>query len=244
MFESKSLRIVIFSVLSVLLFSLGAIFFVSKRKQNIKLSTLEEQLLIESDKYANATLTIEAFASNTPYPTYTPEPTYTAYPTYTPVPPTSTPTIPPTATLTPTPQFETKTLGPIWDWDTKYSVEMSITEIRWSDGGSYDSPKVGYEYLILFIDFKNTGPMEIQDLSDSYFKVLNKNGVLKEPYYGFTPELDQCELGYIDQLMDGGEIEFCLVFEVPEEGVLEFIYTPERYDKLREGKYISYIIRE
>jgi len=230
MLSNKKVVSVAFIVLVSAIIVLGLLYFQSTQKV-INVDEIQTEL-------ADTKSTLAAISSSTPYPTYT------AYPTYTPIPPTA--TTKPTLTAIPTlvPQYETKTLGPIWDWNTNYSVELTINEIRWEDQGKYNDPKIGNVYLVVFLTFKNMGPMEIFDLSSGNFLVLDKNGVLKDAGWGFDAETEQCEMEYIEQLLPDGQIDFCVVFEVTEEGILEFIYTPDPYERLREGKYISYIIRE
>lgn len=178
----------------------------------------------------------------TPYPTYTRYPTATRYPTYTPY-PTYTKVLPThTPTASPTPPFAPQTIGPIWDsWhDTSYSVEVSITNVRWLERGLYSEPKAGNVYVIVDLTVKNLGPGSINNFGSGFFKVLDANGVLKDDDY--TSDVEDCHLDYVD-LMPNGTFSGCLLFEVPQSGHLEFIYTPYQYEPLKPGRYLSFLLR-
>lgn len=145
----------------------------------------------------------------TPYPTYTRYPTATRYPTYTPY-PTYTKVLPThTPTASPTPPFAPQTIGPIWDsWhDTSYSVEVSITNVRWLERGLYSEPKAGNVYVIVDLTVKNLGPGSINNFGSGFFKVLDANGVLKDDDY--TSDVEDCHLDYVDLMPNGTSAAVC-----------------------------------
>jgi hypothetical protein len=51
-----------------------------------------------------------------------------------------------------------------------------------------------------------------------------------------------CDLGMVD-LVAGGTISGCVVFEVPETGSLELIYAPYQFGNLEPGRYLSFQLR-
>jgi len=173
--------------------------------------------------------------------TWTPSPTSTntATPTVTPTATaTSTPTKTPTPTNTPTP------IGPIWDslHDEKYTMEVTLQRVRWSGGTQYDQPKKGNVFAVVYVQFKNLGPSMSRSVGWGNLQVLDANGRLIDESF-FTDLTDKCEFETVD-LIAGGSAEGCFAFEVPAKGRLELIYAPYRYEGLKPGRYLSFVLRE
>jgi len=170
---------------------------------------------------------VTARPSSTPIPTTTPQPTQPARPT-----------LPPT--WTPVPQ--TKQLGPIYNSlrEESYTVEISISNVRFTNGTRFNEPRSGYVFLIVDISFRNQGPDTIRSLSPYDFQVRDSNGVLRDS--GYVSEADDCRLDIVD-LSAGGLLQGCIGFEVPQDGRLELIYAPYRYEGLTEGRYLSFELR-
>jgi len=178
--------------------------------------------------------------------TWTPSPTSTntATPTVTPTATaTSTPTKTPTPTNTPTPP-EVKQIGPIWDslHDEKYTMEVTLQRVRWSGGTQYDQPKKGNVFAVVYVQFKNLGPSMSRSVGWGNLQVLDANGRLIDESF-FTDLTDKCEFETVD-LIAGGSAEGCFAFEVPAKGRLELIYAPYRYEGLKPGRYLSFVLRE
>jgi len=197
-----------------------------------------------------ATWTPSPTSTNTATPTVTPTATATSTPTKTPTPtntptprPTSTPTKTPTPTNTPTPP-EVKQIGPIWDslHDEKYTMEVTLQRVRWSGGTQYDQPKKGNVFAVVYVQFKNLGPSMSRSVGWGNLQVLDANGRLIDESF-FTDLTDKCEFETVD-LIAGGSAEGCFAFEVPAKGRLELIYAPYRYEGLKPGRYLSFVLRE
>ena len=185
-------------------------------------------------------------------PTYTAYPTYTQYPTHTPYPTikvTSTPR-PPTKTpkpsLTHTPSFAliSKTIGPIRDTigDESFTMEITLSDVKWSKSESYKEPKPGNIYVTVYITAINQGPDVVRYFGRSDLEVLDSNGLIHD-YELLSSTMDTCLIESVD-IMPGGKLEGCVSFEVPNEGRIELIYAPYRYEGLKPGRYLSFIIRE
>jgi hypothetical protein len=147
--------------------------------------------------------------------------------------------------MTPTPSFQaqTQSIGPVWDdySDSRYTAEVTVTDVEWYKGGSYDQPKSGSIHAIVHIQFQNNGPGSIRSIGSGDFQALDASGVVHD--YEFLSATEDCRLDIVD-LMAGGHLEGCVAFEVPEEGRIEFIYAPYRYEGLEPGRYLSFVLRE
>lgn len=184
--------------------------------------------------------------TNTPYATYTPYPTPTPYPTYTPR-PTYTPFPTPTSTSTPTPTTtptfsETAKIGPIYDslYESSYSIDISVLDVRWLKTDGYSTPKAGNEFVIVYVKVVNQGPGSVRSFGSGDFQVLDANGILRS--YDFINSTSDCRIEIFD-LMPNATLTGCIAFEVPDSGKVEFIYAPYRYEGLKPGRYLSFIIR-
>ena len=51
-----------------------------------------------------------------------------------------------------------------------------------------------------------------------------------------------CRLRSVDPTV-GGSIEACIGFEVPDQGRVDLIYAPFRYEDLEPGRYLSFNLR-
>jgi len=147
---------------------------------------------------------------------------------------------PPTAP----PRFKpiTKKIGPIREFsrDEVFSVNLTVNDIEWSDGGSIFRPKSGFTYLIVHVRVQNLGPGTIHSLYTTDFQVKDANGALRGA--DFMADTRDCGLDLVD-LTAGGAIEGCIGFEVPATDRLEFIYAPFQFEGLEPGRYISIVVR-
>ena len=150
-------------------------------------------------------------------------------------------------TITPAPTSEVqdfnqaKRIGPIVDTssDERYTTEMTLLSIRWSQGSTYSPAKPGKVYLLANIRIKNLGPNSQRNVSSSMFKMLDVRGVLSDTTY--SPG-DTCSMEWVD-LIPNGAVEGCIAFEVPDSGKLTLIYAPYRYENLTPGRYLAFTIR-
>ena len=187
------------------------------------------------------------------------EPTVTAT---RPAPPTMTATIPPTATPRPVPTMaptatsvpsptpvpevernETKKIGPILDSSRseQYTLEVTLKRIRFSNGDWLTKPKPGRVFVAVDLRFKNLGPGAVRSVSDMDLQVLDANGALQGTAY--TSFGRECDFRLSD-LTAGGSVEGCAEFEIPTTGRVELVYAPFRYEGLKEGRYLKFILRD
>lgn len=175
--------------------------------------------------------------TDTPKPTERSKPT--GVPTLTPIPATPIPTI------RPTPAFvaQTQKIGPLLDSlrDETYSFQVGLNDVKWSNGDRFLPPKQGNTYLIAYISVKNLGPGSAFSISSLDFQVKDANGALRSSAL-LVPAGFDCSLPFVD-LTAGGSVEGCVSFEVPTTGRLEFIYAPFKYEGLKPGRYVSFVIR-
>ena len=176
----------------------------------------------------------------TPTPKLIPSPTSTRTPTNIPKP---TNTRYPTKALTPTLAPEVKTIGPIWDsiYDESHTMEISVLDIKFNAGNSYNNPKSGNMYVVVYLSIKNLGPDTARFVSDMDFDVKDSNGVIRSSGI-LISGTQNCDLDFAD-LSAGGILSGCIGYEVPKTGSLELIYAPFQYDNLEEGRYLSFAIR-
>ncbi len=164
-------------------------------------------------------------------------PTLLPFPTF---PPTDTPPPTVTAALPFIPQ--TQQLGPIHDTErgTYFSLEVTATDVKWLTSDTYQTPKTGDIYLIVYFKAKNLGPDSVQSIGSSDFQILDSNGLVHD--YTYIPSADTCQQDSVDMLPNG-EYVSCDGFEVPRIGKLEFIYAPYKNEPLNPGRYLSITIR-
>jgi len=195
---------------------------------------------------SQSTVTADILLTEEPSPTFTKTWTPTRRPTFTPQPsktPRPTNTRIPTKTPTATFVVQTKTIGPIYDSlrDCMYSVEITINNVEWFLQAGYSEPKLGNTYVVVHIKVVNQGPGSVRSFGPSDFQVKDANNVLRDYEY-LSILRDTCWLDRVD-LMKGAILEGCVSFEVPKEGLIEFIYAPFQYEGLEPGRYLSFVIR-
>ena len=197
--------------------------------------------------------------THTPQPTFTPQPTYTPDPTYTPVPTPTTapsptaspiPSLTPTRAPTPTPTLApdwmrnaTKSIGPI-ESSTRnetFSLEVTVLNLKWSSGDSWDTPKLGNMYAIATLRVKNLGPSISRYVGMNQFQVLDGNGRLLDDTYKVL--IKDCKFETVD-LIAGGSAEGCFLFEVRQSGSLDLIMAPFQNSNMEPGRYLSWRLRE
>ena len=149
-------------------------------------------------------------------------------------------------TITPAPTSEVqdfnqaKRIGPInAGGNERYTTEITLLSVRWSQGDGYNSAKPGKVYALANIRIKNLGPNTQRHVSSMMFKILDTRGVLStaELIYG-----DSCSMEWVD-LIPNGAVEGCIAFEAPDTGKLSMIYAPYLYENLTPGRYLAFTIR-
>lgn len=150
----------------------------------------------------------------------------------------------PQPTVTSGPPFapQTQQLGPIHDTerDTYFSLEVTVNSVKWLTSDTYQTPKTGNIYLIVYFIAKNLGPSSVQSIGSSDFQIVDSNGLVHD--YTYIPSAETCQLDSVDMLPNG-LYESCDGFEVPRMGKLEFIYAPYKNSPLDPGRYLSIIVR-
>lgn len=148
----------------------------------------------------------------------------------------------PNSTLTEWPIPAPQTIGPIWDSsrDEEYSVRIAISNVQWFAGDEWEKPKEGYIYAVIYLTIENLGPGSMRYVSRSDFQIKGADGTLRDADY--IAAISACALDSVD-LLPGGSVSGCIVFEVPDSGSLEMIYAPYQYDKMEEGRYLAFPLR-
>ena len=129
-------------------------------------------------------------------------------------------------------------IGPIVDTlhDEKFSVEMLLKDVKWTEGSDYSKPKSGNIYVITYIHMKNLGPGRMHDFGSFNLQVLDSNGNLQTPTLGPYADIRDCDLGFGTDLLAEGTLDGCIAFEVPSSGKAELIYAPYDRDNLKPGR--------
>lgn len=104
---------------------------------------------------------------------------------------------------------------------------VQIVSMEKSAGSDWDTPKDGYEYIIVTIVIKNTGDKTIN--YNSYdFKIQNSQGQLVDTCFVILDTDTKLNYG---KLVVGGYISGTLVYEEPKNDTgLTLIYTPSYWD--------------
>jgi hypothetical protein len=137
---------------------------------------------------------------------------------------------------------ETQQIGPIWDslHDEDFSMEVTLKSIDWLRRDTYNEPRPGHVFVIVHLRIVNLGPGASRSISDMDFQVLDANGALRGT--DLVMAAIDCRLGLVD-LTVGGSVEGCAGFEVPDQGKVDLIYAPFRYEGLEPGRYLSFNLR-
>jgi hypothetical protein len=137
---------------------------------------------------------------------------------------------------------ETQQIGPIWDstHDESFSMQVTLKSIEWLRRDTYDEPKSGHIFVIVQLRVANLGPGASRSVGIWDFQVLDANGAVRD--YELTSSAMDCLLESVD-LTVGGAIEGCVSYEVPDQGRVDLIYAPFRYEGLEPGRYLSFNLR-
>ena len=153
----------------------------------------------------------------------------------------------PTTTPEPTPEVQalnqTQRIGPIRTAysNESYTSEITLLEVRWSQGGTFSQAGKGKVYALVSMRIKNLGPSTQRNVSAMMFKALDVRGALNDAkLFGVSGE--DCAMEWVD-LSLGGTIEGCIAFEVPDSGKLNLIYAPYLLENLQPGRYLSFKLR-
>lgn len=101
-------------------------------------------------------------------------------------------------------------------------MELTITNVEKSQGGEYDNPKEGNEYVIVTVQYDNSSEKDLP-YNPFDFKLLNSDGQKTDSTFTMDTQDTRLESG---NLAPGGTVTGDLVFEAPvgDEG-LYLIYT-------------------
>lgn len=145
------------------------------------------------------------------------------------------PTQVPAPSPTPAPTAaQSQQLGPIYDEfrQQTYTVEVVVTNVQF----------IGNTFLLVNVTVNNLGPGTLYSLYPTDFQTRDASGVFRG-YSDLSP-VAGCGLGLnLVDLMPGGSVSGCIVFEVPASGNLELIYAPYQYASLQPDRYLSFRLR-
>lgn len=101
-------------------------------------------------------------------------------------------------------------------------MELTVTGVEKSQGGEYDNPKEGSEYVIVTVQYDNSSEKDLP-YNPFDFKLLNGDGQKTDSTFTMDTQDTRLESG---DLAPGGTVTGDLVFEAPagDEG-LYLIYT-------------------
>ena len=115
-----------------------------------------------------------------------------------------------------------------------------MKSIEWLRRDTYDEPKPGHVFVMVHLRVSNLGPGASRSIGIWDFQVLDANGAVRD--YELMSAAMDCLLESVD-LTVGGSIEGCISFEVPDQGKVDLIYAPFRYEGLEPGRYLSFNLR-
>jgi len=92
-------------------------------------------------------------------------------------------------------------------------VEMTITNVKKSNGSEYDKPKSGKEFVIINVKIKNTNADKLS-YNPFYFKMQNSKGQLEDETFSTVNTDTALQSG---DLLKNGEVEGTIVFEEPTD---------------------------
>ena len=114
---------------------------------------------------------------------------------------------------------------------------ITITEFKKSEGGDFDKPKEGMEYIIVYVKIDNNSDSKIS-YNPFYFKMQNSKGQLTDQAFTIVDSDTALSSG---ELISGGEIEGTITFEQPiDDSELILIYQPGLFN---ESKVIKFYIK-
>lgn len=91
-------------------------------------------------------------------------------------------------------------------------LELSVTKVEKSDGEDFDKPKDGMEFVIVTVNYKNTGKEKIS-YNPYDFKMLNSKGQITDEAFTTINSSTALSSG---ELAPGGEISGTIAFEQPK----------------------------
>lgn len=105
-------------------------------------------------------------------------------------------------------------------------IKLTVLEVKKSQGGEYDTPKDGKEYVVVTVKYDNSSDKDLS-YNPFDFKLLNSDGQKTEAEFTGFLQNTQLESG---NLAAGGTVTGDLAFEAPvgDEG-LYLIYTSNMF---------------
>lgn len=155
---------------------------------------------------------------------------------------TKTPRPTPTPKLVVAFQGVAKKLGPLQPnaLDKPYSVQINVTDImraEGTEGASHSAEK----YLLLKIGVQNLGPGTLYSLSNRDFYIRDGDGTV-QPASDSRAGLN-CNFRIVD-LVANDFARGCLAFQQPGTEDFEFIYAPFHLEGLKEGRYLTFRLKQ
>lgn len=90
---------------------------------------------------------------------------------------------------------------------------VTVTKVEKSLGDEWDKPKDGYEYVIVYMKFKNTSNEIISYWASQHFKMQNSKGQIESARFISKNKDTRLDFG---ELAPDGEIEGSIAFEQPK----------------------------
>ena len=96
-----------------------------------------------------------------------------------------------------------------------------VTKVEKSDGTTYDKPKSGKEFVIVYVTIKNNGSSNLS-YNPYYFKIQNSQGQQEDITFTTVDQDTSLQSG---ELVPGGSVSGTIVFEEPiNDSNLTLIY--------------------
>ncbi len=135
----------------------------------------------------------------------------------------------------------TQQIGPIWDSerDEDYSLEITLQDVRWQDL-EYASENEELLYVITELKITNLGPGGVYEVGPWLFDMMDEQGAVGNYKYGFP---DNCDFNEVD-LRPKGAVTGCVAFKVPKSGKLTLILAPFKRNKLQQGRFVAFDLRQ
>ncbi len=101
---------------------------------------------------------------------------------------------------------------------------LTVKEVKRSQGGDFDKPKEGYEYVILSVEIENDGDDQIT-YNPFDFRMSNSQGRITEKAFTIIDTDTALSSG---KLAPGGKVSGTITFEQPiNDSKLQLIYKPD-----------------
>lgn len=160
--------------------------------------------------------------------------------------PTPFPTFTPRSPIHPTvgPEFDNNPRGFVSAILDTYSgnvfmfPEVTLLQVNSYPAVGHDEPDVGDTYIYLEVQMKNVRDT-LAVYSDSGFQIFDDNGLSHDPEYAFI----DCLIYEDREVLPGGVLQGCLLFQVPNDGHFNLVYAPYRSDRFGDNRFLNWEIQ-